>query len=173
MDVMPGTQCLATIFPPPLYTHYPNVPADPARAKILLKSFVESYADHQIQLSKLRFETICQLEYSNDGEVVEGRILEDSHPLPHRRRTGPFTSLGAFHISRIENLIYNLRHRDEVWSPEERNEYITLLECLKWMRKSKWLMKDRYDFYLRHEQDYLGNYLVTDGKLSGVLEWQG
>ena len=136
----------------------------------LLKSFIESYADHQIQLSKLRSETMCQLEYSVDGEVIEGPIFEDSHPLPHRRRRGPFTSLGAFHIARIENLIHDLRHRNQVWSPEERNEYITLLECLKWISKSKWLMKDRYDFYLRHEQDYLGNYLVTDGKLSGVLE---
>jgi len=116
---------------------------------------------------------MCQLEYSDNGEVVEGPILDDCHPLPHRRRTGPLKSLGEFHIARIENLTYDLRHRQEVWSPEERNEYITLLECMKLMRKSKWLMKERHDFYLRHAQDYLGNYLVTDGKLSGVLEWQG
>lgn len=174
-EVMPGSQCPSNIFPPGPGAHYLDNPIDPLSGRILLKSFIESYADHQIQLCKLRFETICQLKYSQEGEVIAGPIVDPDLPFPIRRKLGPFTSLGDFHFSRIENLAYALRHRndDEVWTVEERSRYLTLMECRKWMDSSKWLNKKRHDFYVRHEQDHLGNYLIADGKLSGVLEWQG
>jgi hypothetical protein len=176
-DVMPGSQCEPDLFPVDYFARTQELPTDPISRKILLQSFIESYADHQIQLSRLRFESMCRLEYSQDGEVVEGPILIDDHPVLSQRRSGPFTSLGAFHIARIEYLLHALRevhHRaGREWTIAGRMRYLTLLECKKWLKMSVWLNKDRHDFYLRHQQDFLGNYLVKDGKLSCVLEWQG
>lgn len=174
---MPGSQCGPDLFPVDYFARTQDIPTDSISRKILLQSFIESYADHQIQLSKLRFESMCRLEYSQDGEVVEGPILIDDHPVLSQRRSGPFTSLGVFHIARIEYLLHALRdvhHRaGREWTIAERMRYLTLLECKKWFKMSVWLNKDRHDFYLRHQQDFLGNYLVKDGKLSCVLEWQG
>jgi hypothetical protein len=116
---------------------------------------------------------MCQLEYSPDGEVVEGPILDVNHWHLNRRRSGPFTSLGAFHTARIEALIADLNAvKYRPWMNEERNIYLTLLECKRWIKMSKWANKERHKFYLRHREDQLGNYLVADGKLSGVLEWE-
>lgn len=170
---MPGGQCPRDLFPVVHWATPQAIPTDPISRRSLLETFVKSYADHQIQLAKVRFETICQLEYHTCGDIIEGPIRQDDHPFIDRRRLGPFKSLGAFHVARIDNLLCALRDRvDEVWTPEERTEYLILSECRRWIKMSKWMNKERSDFYLRHQLDSLDNYLVTDGKLSGVTEWQ-
>lgn len=138
----------------------------------LLKRFITSYADYQIALSKIRFESIGQLISSPDNEPIMGPIRALDDPLAGLRDE-TCSSLGEFHIMRIQGVLQAWRDKEEEWGNEGLMEYITLLECRRWLTTSGWLRKPRTDFCFVHPGINLGNLLVVEGELSAVIGWQG
>jgi hypothetical protein len=189
-DYVPGAPC-----PSDLFFGAPEAASDTIDRKAMQIAFIESFADHQIAISRGRLDGIGHLHLDRDLPYCDPntwdtayytalktgnfKMAYDQPPIigPFRVEydiDGPFKSLAEFHHCRIHKLIREFQNAKDIWPPGGRQEYLTLKEICNWLGRGRWMHKKRPNYCFRHVRNELSNYIIDDnGRLTGVLEWDG
>lgn len=142
-----------------------------------VRSYLESYADHQIALAGLSFDRIGQVTNADDKDGAVGPMYE--FPLyASSRAIGPFKTLRDRLVAFCDMKLKALSERNwelaTSWDTSSPLRcYLGLLDKRRLFLGTVTFAEKRTRHYLKHADDKVDQYFALNGRLSAVLDWEG
>jgi hypothetical protein len=148
----------------------------PESAGFDIETFVKEYAAHSVALASLRFSSCGSLTYARRRDRLELSVgplvgIGGFNKLEPPYWFGPFRSSRERYLTQIDNVLGNIGHSG-YYSDQPVTACLIHLFAASLVSQDSEMAIEETEFFIKHADLHQGQFLMKDGHISGILDWE-